>query len=116
MDAVGSILAGPRALTTRAVDRLRATIPTTGGITDVLKLARGAEALGMNCEIDWDRRCAPHAAAHLLGAVRNAEFIPCDAAAGGTTIVEPLSVIDGELHLPQEPGLGLRFTDPSLVS
>lgn len=112
----GSILAGPRALTTRAVDRLRATIPTTGGITDVLKLARGAEALGMNCEIDWDRRCAPHAAAHLLGAVRNAEFIPCDAAAGGTTIVEPLSVIDGELHLPQEPGLGLRFTDPSLVS
>lgn len=112
----GSILAGTRALTTRAVDRLRATIPTTGGITDVLKLARGAEALGMNCEIDWDRRCAPHAAAHLLGAVRNAEFFACDAAAEGKAIVEPLPIVDGELRLPQEPGLGLRFTDPSLVS
>ena len=112
----GSILAGTRALTTRAVDRLRATIPTTGGITDALKLVRGAEALGMNCEIDWDRRCGPHAAAHLLGAVRNAEFFACDASADGASGVEPLSVVDGALHLPQEPGLGLRFTDSSLVS
>jgi L-alanine-DL-glutamate epimerase-like enolase superfamily enzyme len=112
----GSILTGTRALTTRAVDRLRATIPTTGGITDVLKLARGAEALGMNCEIDWDRHCAPHAAAHLLGAVRNAEFFACDASADETAIIEPLPIVDGELLLPQEPGLGLRFTNPSLVS
>ena len=113
----GSILAGTRALTTRAVDRLRATIPTTGGITDVLKLARGAEALGMNCEIDRDRRGAPHAAAHLLGAVRNAEFFACDGPDDDdAAVVESLPVIDGELHLPQEPGLGLHFTDPSLVS
>jgi len=112
----GSIPTGTRALTTRAVDRLRATIPTTGGITDILKLARGAEALGMNCEIDWDRSSAPHAAAHLLGAVRNAEFIACDAANDSAAIVEQLPILSGELHLPREPGLGLQFTDPSFIS
>ena len=114
--AENSILAGTRALTTRAVDRVKATIPTMGGISDALKLARGAEALGMNCEIDWDRRFDPHAAVQLLGAVRNAEFFAVDPAAEESTIVEPLTVVDGEVHLPQEPGLGLRFTDPSLVS
>jgi L-alanine-DL-glutamate epimerase-like enolase superfamily enzyme len=79
----------------------------------------------MNCEIDWDRGCGPHAAAHLLAAVRNAEFFAADAsadraptttetAAGGP--VEPLSLVRGEVHLPESPGLGLRLTDPTLVA
>lgn len=96
-----SIQSGTRALTTRAVDRLRFVLPTAGGITDALKLARGAEALGMNCEIDWHRAGTPHAAAHVLGAIRNAEFFAADGLDG------PLPVIDGEVHLPLAPGLGL---------
>lgn len=98
--ANGEPTAGTRALSTRAVDRLRVEVPTAGGITDALKLLRGAEALGMNCEIDWARRGSPHAAAHLLGAARNAEFIVVDAET-------PLAITDGHVCLPDAPGLGL---------
>ena len=103
-----SILAGTRALTTRAVDRVCATLPVTGGITDALKLARGAEALQMNCEIASEPPCPHHAAAHVMGAVRNAELFVV-----GETIqtdYEPLSMEDGCIVLPLEPGLGLRPT------
>ena len=103
-----AILAGTRALTTRAVDRVRATIPPIGGITAALKLARGAEALQMNCEIDWSAATGPNAAAHLLGAVRNAEFFPTDGPTAGVDGFHDLSIVNGELVLPSEPGLGLR--------
>jgi L-alanine-DL-glutamate epimerase-like enolase superfamily enzyme len=111
----GSIVAGTQALTTRAVDRLRATIPTTGGITDALKLARGAESLGMNCEIDWDRSAGPHAAAHLLGAIRNAELYAAEGTSEAAMGFAPLHVSEGELLLPPEPGLGLCLNDPSFL-
>jgi len=108
-----SIQAATRALTSRAVDRVRVTIPLNIGITGALKLARGAEALQMNCEIDWARSAGPYAAAHLLGAVRNAEFYTADGTFDGADGFQPLSVIDGELLLPQEPGLGLQLIDPT---
>ena len=111
-----SILAGTRALTSRGVDRLRATIPQGGGITDALKLARGAEALQMNCEIDWSAATGPHAAAHLLGAIRNAEFFAADGPEAGVTGFHPLPVVDGELVLPLEPGLGLRPVEPTQLT
>ena len=98
--ADGEPTAATRALSTRAVDRLRFVLPTAGGITDALKLLRGAEALGMNCEIDWRRGGSPHAAAHLLGAARNAELLAVDADT-------PLPVQDGHALVPTEPGLGL---------
>ncbi|MEE2659255.1 MAG: enolase C-terminal domain-like protein [Candidatus Latescibacterota bacterium] len=101
-----SMLAGTQALTAVAVDRLRACLPRSGGITDVLKLLRGAEALGVNCELEWDRQCGPHACAHLLGAARNVEMFSADADDGGDL---DLSVVDGELQIPVEPGLGHRF-------
>lgn len=98
--ADGELTAATRALSTRAVDRLRFEIPTAGGITDALKLLRGAEALGMNCEIDWARRTGPHAAAHLLGAARNAELLSIDGDF-------PLPLKDGHALVPTGPGLGL---------
>jgi L-alanine-DL-glutamate epimerase-like enolase superfamily enzyme len=93
-----------QALSTRAVDRLRFEIPTAGGITDALKLLRGAEAMGMNCEIGWARRSGPHAAAQVLGAARNAEFLAVDGDG-------PLEIKNGEALLPLEPGLGLSLSD-----
>ncbi len=114
--AGASLQLGTRALSTRAIDRLRATLPTAGGITDVLKLARGAEALGLNCEIDWDRQGSPHAAAHLLAAVRNAEFFAADPAdRPGNPALVPLTVAGGEVRLPSAPGLGLQLADPTLI-
>jgi len=112
--AGASLQLATRALSTRAVDRLRATLPTAGGITDVLKLARGAEALGLNCEIDWDRQGSPHAAAQLLAAVRNAEFFAADPAdRPGHPALLPLALAGGELHLPAAPGLGVQLADPT---
>ena len=97
-----SILAGTRALTTRVVDRVRMVLPDGGGITEALKLARGAEALQMNCEMHGNL----HAAAHLMGAVRNAELLAVGPALEG---IEPLTLSEGHLQLPAEPGLGLRL-------
>lgn len=111
-----SILAGTRALTSRAVDRVRATIPQGGGITDALKLARGAEALQMNCEIEWKATTGPHAAAHLLGAVRNAEFFATDGVEVSVDGFHPMSIIKGELVLPAEAGLGLRPVEPTQLT
>ena len=111
-----SMTAGTRALTSRAVDRVRATIPLTGGLTEALKLARGAEAVQMNCEIDWTRPSGPYAAAQLLGAVRNAEFYLADGDDDGAPGFKPLTVVEGEVHLTQEPGLGLQPTDPQLLT
>ena len=109
-----AILAGTRALSTRAVDRLRVGIPQGGGITAALKLARGAEALQMNCEIDWSAATGPHAAAQLLGAVRNAEFFATDGATVGVDGFHDLPIVNGELVLPSEPGLGLRLESVQL--
>lgn len=110
-----SILAGTRALTTRAVDRVRATIPDTGGVTEALKLARGAEALQMNCEIDWAAACGPYAAAHLIGAVRNAELLVLPAGRPAASGFAPLTVAEGHLQLPATPGLGLQLADGAVA-
>lgn len=100
-----SILAGTRALTTRAVDRVRFVLPDGGGITEALKLARGAEALQMNCEIEGRGPCGLQAAAHVMGAVRNAELL----AVGATSP----ALEQGHWTLPAEPGLGLDLAEGS---
>ncbi len=38
----------------QTADLVRVAIPAAGGVTDVLKIARTAEAFGVNCEIDAD--------------------------------------------------------------
>jgi L-alanine-DL-glutamate epimerase-like enolase superfamily enzyme len=110
-----SILAGTRALTTRAVDRVRVTLPDTGGFTEALKLARGAEALQMNCEVDWGPACGPYAAAHLMGAVRNAELLVLPTQTPAAPGWAPMAVADGYLQLPDAPGLGLQPVDEAVA-
>ena len=105
-----SILAGTRALTTRAVDRVRMVLPDGGGITEALKLARGAEALQMNCEIEGRGACGLQAAAHVMGAVRNAELLEV----GFTHEVGALTALEqGHLQLSMDPGLGLGYVEGS---
>ena len=105
-----SILVGTRALTTRAVDRVRIVLPDGGGITEALKLARGAEALQMNCEIDWRGACGFHAAANVMGAVRNAELLSVGPLPEG---IEAPVIEEGHLQLSMDSGLGLRLIQGS---
>ena len=67
----------------QTADLVRVAIPAAGGVTDVLKIARTAEAFGVNCEIDDGHGGA--VAAHLVGALRNAMFLRWDASDNGAT-------------------------------
>ena len=97
-------------ISTRTVDRVRADVSWTGGITGVLKTATLAEAFGVNCEI--------HTAIlhplelvnlHCAAAVSNCSYFelltPLETFAFG--LVEPLPIADGIAALPSNPGLGI---------
>ncbi len=97
---------------TRVVDRVRADVSWTGGITGVLKTARLAEAFGMNCEI---HTAIFHplelANLHCCAAVANCEFFellgPVDNFAFG--LKAPLPVERGIARPPLGSGLGIEL-------
>ena len=62
-------------LSRQSADLIRVRVPDVGGITEALKIARAAEAFGVNCEIDSDDGNGGFAAAGLMGALRNAMFL-----------------------------------------
>lgn len=103
-------------LSRQSADLIRVRVPAAGGITEALKIARAAEAFGVNCEIDPDDGNGGFAAAGLMGALRNAMFLAWSpgergdrARAAGGLIGAPLVVRDGHVTLSAEPGLGLRL-------
>ena len=94
----------------RVVDRVRADVSWTGGVTGMLKTARLAEAFGMNCE--------PHttifaplelANLHVAAAIPNCEFFellwPREPFSFG--LAGPLPVHEGVARPPAGPGLGM---------
>jgi L-alanine-DL-glutamate epimerase-like enolase superfamily enzyme len=115
------ILAGPchpalrsasQMVALQAVDVVKAGVPYSGGITDVLKIARLAEAFGLHCELTPDRRMGGFVHAHLMGAMANSYFFAAERAGsqGLETIARnPLQVDQGYLSVPEEPGLGLQL-------
>lgn len=101
-------------LSRQSADLIRVRIPDVGGITEALKIARAAEAFGVNCEIDPDDGNGGFAAAGLMGAVRNAMFLPWvmgeigeRARTADGLIRTPVSVRDGALTLGAAAGLGM---------
>ena len=99
-------------ISTRVVDRVRADVSWTGGVTGVIKTARLAESFGVNCEI--------HTAIlhplelvnlHCCAAIANCAYFelltPLEPFAFG--LAEPLPVTDGVARLPDGPGLGIAF-------
>lgn len=97
-------------LARNATDGLIVSVPASGGITDVIKLARTAECFGINCELGVDRTMGGYVHAQLLGAIRNAHFFATietgeDASAAA---IEPLRPVDGLVPVPTTPGLGLQ--------
>lgn len=105
-------------LSRQSADLIRVRIPDVGGITEALKIARAAEAFGVNCEIDADDGNGGFAAAGLMGALRNAMFLPWvtgergeRARTAGGLIRTPMTVRDGAVTLGDVPGVGIDL-DP----
>ncbi len=108
-------------LSRQSADLIRVRIPDAGGITEALKIARAAEAFGVNCEIDPDDGNGGFAAAGLMGAGRNAMFLrwnPGDrgerARTAGGLIRTPMCVRDGAVTLGDADGLGMDL-DPDRI-
>ena len=100
-------------LSRQSADLIRVRIPDVGGITEALKIARAAEAFGVNCEIDPDDGNGGFAAAGLMGAVRNAMFLLCESGERARTadglIRTPMTVRDGAVTLGDAAGLGMEL-------
>jgi len=101
----------------RVVDRVRADVSWTGGVTGALKTARLAEAFGMNCELHTTI-FAPLELVnlHVAAAVNNCEFFEllCPTEAFGFGLAGPLPVVDGIARPPTVPGLGMELDWPEI--
>lgn len=96
----------------QALDMVKVGVPQSGGITDVLKIARLAEAFGLHCELAPDGRMGRFVHAHLMGAMANSYFfVTARAGSQGqeSIIRNPLQVDRGTVSLPKGAGLGLQL-------
>ena len=99
-------------IATRVVDRVRADVSWTGGITGVIKTARLAEAFGVNCEI---HTALMHPLElvnlHCCGAVANCDFFELltPESSFDFGLSQPISIVDGMAQLPSGPGLGIEL-------
>lgn len=94
----------------RVVDRVRADVSWTGGVTGVMKTARTAEAFGVNCEVHTSIfHPLELVNMHCCAAIKNCDFMellyPIEPFAFG--LQSALPVIEGTAWLPQGPGLGI---------
>jgi L-alanine-DL-glutamate epimerase-like enolase superfamily enzyme len=108
----GTIYSTAQLLAQQAVDIVRASVPWRGGITDLIKIARLAEAFGVPCEITSVGAMHGFVHAHVLGAIKNGTFFEgwhLGSQGGEPLIKNPLILADGYLPVPQAPGLGVEL-------
>lgn len=99
-------------ITQGLVDRVRADVSWSGGVTGVLKTAHLAEAFGMNCEVHTGLfHPIELVNLHVAAAIGNTEFFellsPIEAFEWG--LVSPIEIKQGMAILPNGPGLGIGF-------
>lgn len=99
-------------ISTRVVDRVRADVSWTGGVTGVMKTARLAEAFGVNCEVHTSIFHPLEVVnLHCVAAIKNCDFFevlyPIENFAFG--LKTPLPIVDGMAQLPTGPGLGVEI-------
>ena len=107
---VSSPMEAAQVMTTQAADHVRTGVARAGGITDVLKAARCAEAFGAYCHLDGLEICDGFAHLHLAGTIRNAPFLEVtENGASSPFVGNPLQICDGYIEVPDAPGLGLEI-------
>jgi L-alanine-DL-glutamate epimerase-like enolase superfamily enzyme len=108
----GSIYSTSQLIAQQAVDIVRASVPWRGGITDMIKIARLAEAFGVNCEITSVGAMHGFVHAHVIGAIRNCTFFEgwkLGSLGGEPLITNPIHIEDGHISVPEGPGLGVQL-------
>ena len=107
---VSSPMEAAQVMTTQAADHVRTGVARAGGMTDVLKAARCAEAFGAHCHLDGSGICDGFAHLHLAGTIRNAPFLEVSEESSSSPFVEnPLEICDGYIEIPATPGLGMEI-------
>lgn len=97
-------------MTIQSADHMRTSVQSAGGITDVLKTARCAEAFGAYCHLGGAGICDGFAHVHLAGALRNTPFLELtDHEDAPPFVLNPLQIENGFVHLPYLPGLGMEI-------
>ena len=106
----GAVYSKPEYIVTRAVDIARADISFTGGVGQVMKTGRLAEAFGMNMEIHTNANSHIDAAhLHCIAALDNSEYFEqlVPERFFHFPACEPLTIdAEGFVHLPDGPGIG----------
>ena len=89
---------------------VRTGVIRAGGMTDVFKAARCAEAFGAYCHLDGLGICDGFAHLHLVGAIRNTPFLEVVNGPSSSPFIEnPLQICDGYIEIPAVPGLGMEI-------
>jgi L-alanine-DL-glutamate epimerase-like enolase superfamily enzyme len=99
-------------ISTRVVDRVRADVSWSGGVTGLLKTARLAEAFGVNCEVHTSIfHPLEIVNLHCAAAIKNCDFwellYPIEGFAFG--LKDPLPIENGMARPPDRPGLGVEL-------
>lgn len=107
---VCSPIEASQVMTVQSADHIRTSVQSAGGITDVLKAARCAEAFGAYCHLDGAGISDGFAHLHLAGALRNMPFIEMSGHEVTPPFVRnPVQIEDGFVQLPDLPGLGMEI-------
>ncbi|MCE2447942.1 MAG: hypothetical protein J4F35_06015 [Candidatus Latescibacteria bacterium] len=107
---VSSPMEAAQVMTTQAADHVRIGVTPAGGMTDVLKAARCAEAFGAYCHLDGLGICDGFAHLHLVGTIRNTPFLEVGENGASSPFIEnPLQICDGYIQIPAAPGLGMEI-------
>lgn len=107
---VCSPIEASQVMTLQSADHIRTSVRSAGGITDVVKSARCAEAFGAYCHLDGAGICDGFAHIHLVGALRNTPFIEMSGHESAPPFVlNPVQIEDGFVHLSDLPGLGMEI-------
>ena len=107
---VSSPMEAAQVMTTQAADHVRTGVTCAGGMTDVLKAARCAEAFGAYCHLDGLGICDGFAHLHLVGTIRNTPFLEVGENGASSPFIEnPLQICNGYIQIPAAPGLGMEI-------
>ncbi len=107
---VCSPIEASQVMTLQSADHIRTSVQIAGGITDVLKSARCAEAFGAYCHLDGAGISDGFAHIQVAGALRNTPFIEVSGhEVAPPFVLNPVQIEDGLVHLPDLPGLGMEI-------
>ena len=100
----------------QSADHVRTCVQRAGGITDVLKSTRCAEAFGAYCHLDGFGICDGFAHLHLVAAQRNTPFLEMTGRENASPFVRnTLRSRDGFVEVPDAAGLGMDLDLDAVV-